>query len=328
MTRQKVLVTGAAGFIGSHLVETLVREGHSVRAFVRYNSSNYKGNLALLAPEVLAHVELYPGDLRDAEAVSHAVAGMDTVYHLGAIIAIPYSYKHPEETVAVNVNGTLNVLQAMRQHGTGCGVIVSTSEVYGSAQYVPIDEKHPLQPQSPYSASKIAAESIAISFHRSFNLPVVVVRPFNTFGPRQSARAVIPTIIAQALTSDVVRLGAIHTYRDYTYAGETARGLICAARHPDSYGHVVNLGTGRTETIGRIAEMVIKMIGRPVHLEANELQRMRPEASEVLRLQADNRLAARLIKWGPSVQLEAGLRLTINWIAEHLDQFEPAKYAV
>ena len=328
MSLPKVLVTGAGGFIGSHLVEQLVRDGYPVRAMIRYTSGNQRGNLAWLPADVLANVELYAGDLRDAEAVSGAMDDIDTVFHLGAIIAIPYSYRHPEETVAVNVTGTLNVLQAMRSHATRCGIIVSTSEVYGSAIYTPIDEKHPLQAQSPYSASKISAESISISYHRSFNTPIVVVRPFNTFGPRQSARAVIPTIISQALTKPNVALGALHPYRDYTYATDTARGLIAASQHDAAIGQVINLGTGETNTIGEIAERIIRLIGRSVTLAANQGERLRPEASEVLKLQSNNRLAAELINWHPQVSLDAGLQQTIDWIAEHLDQFDPSVYAM
>jgi dTDP-glucose 4,6-dehydratase len=328
MTLPKVLVTGAGGFIGSHLVELLVRDGYAVRALIRYTSGNRLGNLDWVPAEVRAQVEPYAGDLRDAEAVSRALEGVDTVFHLGAIIAIPYSYRHPEETVTVNVMGTLNVLQAMRRQGTRRGVIVSTSEVYGSALYVPIDEKHPLQAQSPYSASKISAEAISLSFHRSYNTPVVVVRPFNTFGPRQSARAVIPTIISQALSREVVTLGAIHTYRDYTFATDTGRGLILAAQAEAAVGQVINLGTGETTSIGEIANRIIRLVGRPVTLRANDSERMRPEASEVLRLQSDNRLARHLLGWGPQVSLDAGLETTIDWIRQHLDQFNPAVYSV
>jgi NAD dependent epimerase/dehydratase len=323
-----VLVTGASGFIGSHLVELLVREGYTVRALTRYTSDNRRGNLALLSPGVLEHVEVYPADLRDAEAVSMAATGMDAIFHLGAIISIPYSYQHPEETVAVNVLGTLNVLQAMRQHGTRRGVIVSTSEVYGSAQYVPIDEKHPLQAQSPYSATKISAEALSISFHRTYETPIVVVRPFNTYGPRQSARAVIPTIISQALTRPVVSLGAIHTVRDYTYATDTARGLMLAARCDAALGQVINLGTGHSVTIGDVANKIIALIGRPVTISANEGQRLRPNASEVQRLESDNRLAASLIGWRPEVSLDAGLQMTIDWIRDHLSQFDPNTYTI
>jgi len=326
---KKVLVTGAGGFIGSHLVEVLLRAGYAVRAMTRYTSAaNRLGNLNLLPAELRAKIDLYPADLRDADAVRKAMQGVEVVFHLGAIIAIPYSYQHPEETAAVNLIGTLNVLQAMRQLGTARGVIVSTSEVYGTAQYTPIDEKHPLQPQSPYAATKIGAEALAISFQRSFGTPVTVVRPFNTYGPRQSARAVIPTIISQALTQDVVRLGAVHTYRDYTYAEDTARGLMLAAESEAAIGQVINLGTGETNTIGAIAERIIGLIGRPVHLITGEAERLRPEASEVLRLQSDNRLAASLIGWRPQIGLREGLQQTIDWIAAHLDLFDPAKFHV
>lgn len=331
MALPKVLVTGASGFIGSHLVELLVREGYQVRALTRYTSDNRLGNIALLPPDIQSAVEIYRADLHDADAVNSAVSGVEAVFHLGAIISIPYSYQHPEETVAVNILGTLNVLQAMRQHGTARGVIVSTSEVYGSAQYVPIDEKHPLQPQSPYSATKIGAESLSISFHRTYNTPVVVVRPFNTYGPRQSARAVIPTIISQALTKDVITLGAIHTVRDYTYAADTARGLLLAAYndHSDAaLGQVINLGTGESNSIGDIANKIIALIGRNVTIHANEGQRLRPEASEVLRLESDNRLAASLIGWRPQVSMDDGLQRTIDWMRDHLSQFNPDAYTI
>ncbi len=328
MASIKALVTGASGFIGSHLVELLVREGYSVRAMTRYTSENRRGNLALLPPDILEHVEVYPADLRDAEAVSLAVDGVDVIFHLGAIISIPYSYQHPEETVSVNIQGTLNVLQAMRQHGTARGVIVSTSEVYGSAKYVPIDEKHPLQPQSPYAATKIGAEALSISFQRTYETPVVVIRPFNTYGPRQSTRAVIPTIITQALTKPVVSLGAIHTVRDYTYAADTARGLMLGSRSDAALGQVVNLGTGQSVRIGDVAQKIIDLIGRPVTISANEGQRLRPGASEVQRLESDNRLAASLFGWSPQVSLEDGLGRTIAWMRDHLDQFDPNVYTI
>lgn len=328
----KVLVTGAGGFIGSHLVELLVREGYTVRAMTRYTSSpNRRGSLNLLPPEIVEQVEIYPADLRDGEAVYKAMDGVQSVFHLGAIISIPYSYQHPEETIAVNATGTLNVLQAMRYRNTARGVIVSTSEVYGTAQYVPIDERHPVQPQSPYAASKISAESISISFHRSYGTPVVVVRPFNTFGPRQSARAVIPTIISQALTRPVVTLGAVHTYRDYTYAADTARGLLMAAYNDNgdaALGQIINLGTGETNSIGEIAQRIIDMIGRPTTLSTNDSQRLRPEKSEVLHLQSNNQLAARLLGWRPRYSLDDGLRATIDWIEAHIDQFDPDVYTI
>jgi nucleoside-diphosphate-sugar epimerase len=328
---QKALVTGAGGFIGSHLVDLLVREGHTVRAFTRYTSGDRRGNIALLPAEIRDQVEIYSGDLRDADAVSKASAGMDAVFHLGAMIAIPYSYVHPEETITVNVTGTVNVLSAMMRHNISRGVIVSTSEVYGSAQYTPIDEKHPLQPQSPYAASKISAESISISYQRSFGTPVVVVRPFNTYGERQSARAVIPTIISQALTRNTVKLGAIHTVRDYTHGQDTARGLMLAAFSPNSeaaFGQVINLGTGTSNTIGQIAQKIIVKIGRPVELATNESERMRPTASEVLKLESDYSLAKSLIGYEPRISLDEGLGMTIDWIRAHLDRFDPNTYAI
>lgn len=324
------LVTGAGGFIGSHLVEALIMAGWRVRAMTRYTSGGNLGNLRTVIDQSATpdRIELVSADLRDAEAVAECVRGVDTVFHLGAIIAIPYSYRHPDETVAVNVIGTLNVVQAMRRHGTRRGVIVSTSEVYGSALYTPIDEAHPLQPQSPYSASKISAESVALSFYNSYDTPVVVVRPFNTFGPRQSARAVIPTIIAQALTQDEIVLGAIHPYRDYTYAVDTALGLIAAAGSDAAVGKVINLGTGRTERIGNIAAMIVSLIGGHQTVRSGDEQRMRPPKSEVHRLQSNNDKALELLGWRPTYELEDGLRLTIDWVRAHIDQFDPARYVV
>ena len=327
----RTLVTGAGGFIGSHLVQQLVEAGHRVRAFTRYTSSAGLGALDDLPGPVLEEVEVYPGDLRDPDAVLRAASGVDVVFHLGAIVSIPYSYEHPDETLSVNVNGTMNVLRAMRQLGTERGVVVSTSEVYGTAQFVPIDETHPLQPQSPYAASKIAAESLAVSFHRSFATPVTVVRPFNTYGPRQSARAVIPTIVMQALTRDTITLGAVHTWRDLTFAADTARGLMraaFAARSHEALGRAVNLGSGQAFMIGDLARRVAALVGRDVALVANETRRMRPEASEVLRLQADNALARELFAWEPSTDIDTGLRATVDWIAGHLDRFDTGSYVV
>jgi dTDP-glucose 4,6-dehydratase len=328
-SQTKVLVTGASGFIGSHLVELLVNQGYKVRALTRYTSDDHRGNLNWLPTEVMANVELYRADLRDAEAISDAMRDIDTVFHLGAIISIPYSYQHPEETLGVNVNGTFNVLQAMRLHGTRRGVIVSTSEVYGSARYVPIDEAHPLQAQSPYSATKISAESLATSFHRSFNTPIMVVRPFNTYGPRQSARAIIPAIISQALAKPVVTLGALHPTRDLTYAADTARGLMLAGCATDeALGSVVNLGTGSSISIGDLAKKIITLIGREIEVQGNDDERMRPNASEVLRLESNNQLAAKLIGWRPEISLDDGLRRTIDWIAAHPEVFDPNRYAI
>jgi dTDP-glucose 4,6-dehydratase len=326
MTR--VLVTGSSGFIGSHLVELLVREGYTVRALTRYTSDDHRGNLIWLPPDILATLELYRADLRDAEAVEEAMKGIDTVFHLGAIISIPYSYQHPEETLSVNVNGTFNVLQAMRQLETRRGVIVSTSEVYGTARYVPIDEAHPLQAQSPYSATKISAEALAVSFQKSFGTPIIVVRPFNTYGPRQSARAIIPAIISQALTKPVVTLGALYPTRDLTFALDTARGLMLAGQADDSaLGQVVNLGTGSSISVGDLAHKIVALIGREVTIKGNDDERMRPESSEVLRLESNNQLAKRLIGWQPEILLDDGLQSTIDWIAAHPKSFDPERYA-
>lgn len=322
----RVLVTGAAGFIGSHLVETLVRQGARVRAFVRYNAGHRTGNLELLPPDVRAEVEIIFGDLRDMDAVTQAMRGMEQVYHLGAVITIPYSYQHPREVLDVNVGGTLNVLLAARDLGVPGVAIASTSEVYGTAQVEPIDETHPLHPQSPYAASKAAADALAISFHAAYGLPVRIVRPFNTFGPRQSARAVIPTIISQALTCAEVRLGALHPTRDLTYVSDTVRGFLLAMASPGAVGRPVNLGTGRSITIGDLARLIIQLVGRDVPL-VSEAARLRPETSEVLRLRSDNRLARELIGWEPQVSLEEGLQRTIAWMRDHLHLFDPGRYA-
>ncbi|MCZ2098989.1 MAG: SDR family NAD(P)-dependent oxidoreductase [Anaerolineae bacterium] len=327
MTGQRALVTGAAGFIGSHLVEMLVRQGTHVRAFVRYNSAHRAGNLDLLPEDVRAEVERYDGDLRDADAVREAARGVDEIYHLGAVITIPYSYKHPREVVAVNVDGTLNVLCAARDLGTPKVMVTSTSEVYGTAQQEPIDERHPLNPQSPYAASKVAQDALALSFHAAYGLPVRIVRPFNTYGPRQSARAVIPAIISQALTRDEVRLGALHPTRDLTYVTDTVRGFLLAMEHDEAVGRAINLGTGQSITIGELAERAIRLTGRDVPIVA-DAQRVRPETSEVLRLRSDNRLARALIGWTPQVSLDEGLRLTIEWVRAHLDRFDPDRYAI
>ncbi len=320
-----VLVTGAGGFIGSHLIEELVDAGARVRAFVRYNSRADWGLLALLPPEKLAAVEIVAGDLRDLPAVTGAMRGVDTVLHLGALIAIPYSYVHPAEVVEVNVLGTLNVLLAARETGVDLVVHTSTSEVYGTARTVPIDEEHPLQGQSPYSASKIGADKLAESFYRSFDVPVVTVRPFNTYGPRQSARAVIPTIITQALTRDTVRLGNLDATRDLTYVGDTVAGFLAAGETPDIVGSTFNLGAGSEISIGELAEKIIAQIGRPVRLEIDPA-RLRPKKSEVERLISDNSLAHTRLGWSPQVSLDDGLARTIAWIRDHLDRYRPETY--
>lgn len=322
-----VLVTGAGGFIASHLVERLVAAGAQVRAFVRYNSRRDPGLLRLLPPQTLAGVEVIAGDLRDLPAIEQAVLGVSHVFHLGALIAIPYSYVHPAEVVETNLTGSLNVLLAGRAAGVQRIIHTSSSEVYGTARRVPIDESHPLQGQSPYSASKIGADKLAESFHLSFDLPVVTLRPFNTYGPRQSTRAVIPAIITQALTSDVVRLGNLEASRDLTYISDTIEGFMRAAETPGLEGQTINLGAGREIRIGDLAQKVIELIGRPVRVEV-EAQRLRPQKSEVGRLLSDNRLAARLMGWQPRVDLDEGLRRTIAWVRDHLDEYPAQGYHI
>ena len=320
---KKVLVTGAGGFIPSHLVEYLLGAGAQVRGFVRYNSRGDAGFLKEIV--IRSRLEVLAGDLRDDDAVDLAVKGVDVVFHLGALISIPYSYYHPVEVIETNVNGTLNVLMACRKYNVEKLVHTSTSEVYGTAITVPIAESHPLQGQSPYSASKIGADKLADSFHCAFSLPVVTVRPFNTYGPRQSARAVIPTIISQALTRDVILLGNLETKRDFTYVEDTVRGFIKAAETDGFNGAVLNLGTGVEVTIGELAERIIHLVGRPVIVEQEE-QRLRPEKSEVMRLLSDYSLARTKIGWQPEVSLEAGLSKTIAWVTQHLDLFDPDHY--
>ncbi len=322
---RQVLVTGAGGFIGSHLVETMVGRGASVRAFVRYNSRNDPGLLRLLPPPVLAKVDLIPGDLRDLAAVQAAMSGCDTVFHLGALIAIPYSYEHPAEVVETNVLGTLNVLQAARQAGVRRLVHTSSSEVYGTALRVPIDESHPLQGQSPYSASKIGADKLVESYFCAYDLPVVTLRPFNTYGPRQSARAVIPTILVQALTRDVIRLGNLEASRDFTYVDDTVAGFLHIAETPGLEGQTINLGSGQAISVGELAQRIVALVGRQVEIKADPA-RLRPEKSEVRRLLSDNRRALELMGWRPQVALDEGLGRTLDWIKDHLALYTPDRY--
>lgn len=324
---KKVLVTGAGGFIASHLIERLVQEGGSVRAFVRYNSRGDPGLLNVLPPDVRSQIEIIPGDLRDLPAVQAALAGVSHVFHLGALIAIPYSYVHPAEVVETNVMGTLNVLLAARQSAVERLVHTSTSEVYGTALKVPIDETHPLQGQSPYSASKIGADKLVESFYRSFDLPVVTLRPFNTYGPRQSARAVIPTIIAQALSGDVIRLGNLEARRDLTYVTDTVDGFLRVALAPAVEGETFNLGFGQEVSIAELAEAVFAILGRSARIEVDG-ERLRPDKSEVQRLLSNNQLARQRLGWQPLVGLRQGLELTIDWIRRHLHDYRPDHYQI
>ena len=322
-----VLVTGAGGFIGSHLTERLVADGAQVRAFVRYTARSDIGYLRLAPPDVRAQIEFIFGDLRDEHAVAEAMRGVDVVFHLGALIAIPYSYVHPREVVETNVIGTLNVLMAAKQYKTSRILHTSTSEVYGTALRVPIDEDHPLQGQSPYSASKIGADKLAESFARSFGVPAVTIRPFNTYGPRQSARAVIPTIISQALTRDEIYLGDLTPTRDFTYVTDTADGFVRAATADAVIGETINLGNDREISIGELARLIIQLLDRPIELKTDRT-RIRPAASEVRQLHADNRKAKAKLGWSPRTPFEDGLRKTIDWIRAHPEYFAPDRYTV
>jgi len=322
-TGKRVLVTGAGGFIGSHLVELLVGRSARVRTFVRYNSRGSFGWLANLDSEVFGAVEVVQGDLRDADTVMRAVRGCDVVFHLGAMISIPYSYANPSEAVAVNVNGTLNVLNACRLLGAEKIVHTSTSETYGTARYVPIDEKHELHGQSPYSASKIGADMLAESFCRSFDLPVAIIRPFNTYGPRQSARALIPTVMIQLLTRSELSLGSLTPTRDFTYVTDTALGMLRAAEVAETSGKVINLGSGSEINVADLVALIGRVTGRTAEIR-QQMERIRPEKSEVNRLLSDNRLARNVMGWQPTVSLEQGLLQTFEWLRAHLADYQRA----
>ncbi len=324
---KKICVTGAGGFIASHLVEALLAVGAQVRAFVRYNSRGDPGLLKMIPRQALEQVELIAGDLRDLTAVQSAVQGCSHVFHLGALIAIPYSYRHPVEVVETNILGTMNVLLAAGEMKVDRLVHTSTSEVYGTARQVPINENHPLQGQSPYSASKIGADKLAESFYRSFDMPVVTVRPFNTYGPRQSARAVIPTIITQALTQGVVWLGNLEARRDLTHVRDTVAGFLKVGEVAGIEGETFNLGTGIEVSIAELAETIVSLVGKRVEIKLDE-SRLRPEKSEVQRLLSDNSLARQRLGWSPEIDLESGLRDTIAWIKQHLDLYSPDKYQI
>jgi NAD dependent epimerase/dehydratase len=324
---KQVLVTGAGGFIGSHLVEKLVSSGAKVRAFVRYNSRADPGLLKLLPEDTLNEIELIAGDLRDLPAMKDASKNVEVIFHLGALIAIPYSYVHPAEVIESNVLGTMNVLLAGRENNVRRIVHTSTSEVYGSAMRVPIDETHPLQGQSPYSASKIGADKIAESFFCAYDQPVVTIRPFNTYGPRQSARAVIPSIIVQTLKRNQIHLGNLEAIRDFTYVSDTVEGFLCCAQVAGIEGKTINLGVGSEIKIGDLAREIISIIGKKVDIEVEE-ERLRPVKSEVNRLLSDNRLARELLGWQPHVSLTEGLSKTIKWISENIQYYNPSQYQI
>ena len=323
---EKLLVTGADGFIGSHLTEELVKKGYEVKAFAYYNSFNTWGWLDTLPKRIMDQVEVFCGDIRDANGVREAMRGCGSVFHLAALIAIPFSYHSPDTYVATNVKGTLNILQAAREFGVNRVLVTSTSEVYGTAKYVPMDENHPFQGQSPYSATKIGADRLAESFYRSFGLPVTIVRPFNTYGPRQSARAVIPTIITQLLAGKKeIRLGALSPTRDFNYVKDTANGFYEIYRSEKTVGQEINIATQREISIGELAEELIRQINPQAAIVCDE-QRLRPEKSEVNRLLGCNEKIMRLTDWRPQYSFEQGIAETITFLRENLDRYKTEIY--
>jgi NAD dependent epimerase/dehydratase len=320
LSRSKVLITGAGGFIGSHLCELCLAEGAEVRAFVHYNSRSDWGMLEDLDPRSLKKIEVVAGDLRDSAAIRRAVRDCNYVFHLGALIGIPYSYVNPADVIQTNVLGTLNVLQASLEYGIDRLIQTSTSEVYGTAQYVPMDENHPLNPQSPYAASKVGSDKLAESFYRTYGLPVVILRPFNTYGPRQSPRAVIPTIIIQALKSRIVRLGNIETRRDLTFVKDTARGFLAASIAPKVEGETIQLGSQREYSVVELVGLVGAILNKKLKV-ISEVGRRRPKASEVTRLFASNQNAKLRLLWQPRISLADGLERTVCWFQNHSQYF-------
>lgn len=325
---KKVLVTGADGFIGSHLTESLLEKGYEVKAFAYYNSFNTWGWLDTLAKEKLDQIEVFTGDIRDPNGVRTALKGVDAVFHLAALIAIPFSYHSPDSYVDTNIKGTLNVLQAARDLDLQRVLVTSTSEVYGTAQYVPIDEHHPFQGQSPYSATKIGADRLAESFYRSFELPVSIVRPFNTYGPRQSARAVIPTIITQLLAGkEEIKLGSLTPTRDFNYVKDTAAGFIAIAESDQTIGEEINIATQQEISIGDLANEIISQINPKAKIICEE-QRLRPEKSEVNRLLGSNEKIKALTEWKQQYTFAQGIRETITWLREHMDHYKTDIYNI
>ncbi|MDT8302792.1 MAG: GDP-mannose 4,6-dehydratase [Sedimentisphaerales bacterium] len=325
--RKKVLITGAGGFIGSHLTERLFELGAKIRAFVRYTSRSDEGFIKYFSEDLRKNMDIVYGDIRELETIVKAIDGVDIIFNLAALVGIPYSYIHPQEVIEANTIGTLNILMAARDAGIEKLVQTSTSEVYGTARYVPIKEEHPKQPQSPYSASKIAADAIALSFYHSFDLPVAVIRPFNTYGPRQSDRAVIPSIISQALTKDRLTLGNTTPTRDFTFVTDTAEGFIKVAESEKSVGMEINIGSGQEISIEDLIKKIISLVGRDIVVERDK-ERIRPSHSEVERLCADNTKARSVLGWLPKVSLTQGLEKTINFIKNNPGFYDPDKYRV
>ena len=324
----KILITGADGFIGSHLTEALVRKGYDVRAFVFYNSFNSWGWLDQCDSDVKGQFELIAGDIRDSHAVRNTMEGCTVVLHLAAMISIPYSYHSPDTYVDTNIKGTLNVLQAAQDLGVSKVIHTSTSEVYGTAKFVPITEDHPLVAQSPYSASKIGADKMVEAYHYSYGLPVTTIRPFNTFGPRQLSRAVVPSIISQALTQDKIHLGNLSPTRDFNYVSDTVEGFIKIAECKSAIGKAFNIGSGREIAIGDIAHMICGLLGYPDMRITHDPQRVRPEGGEVERLCCQSNLAKKTLGWSPKYTLEQGLEQTITWIKSNLDQYRLGTYEI
>lgn len=325
---KKVLVTGADGFIGSHLVEELIERGYSVKAFVYYNSNNSWGWLEELPKDKLREIEIFAGDIRDPNGVREVTCGVEQIFHLAALIAIPFSYHSPDSYVDTNIKGTLNILQAARNMDIDRVLLTSTSEVYGTAQYVPIDEKHPFQGQSPYSATKIGADRLAESFYRSFNIPISIVRPFNTYGPRQSARAVIPTIITQLLSGKkVIKLGALSPTRDFNYVKDTVNGFIAIAESSKTIGEEINIATQQEISIGELAQEIIAQINPSAQIICAE-ERLRPEKSEVNRLLGCNKKIKELTDWEQQFSLKDGISETVKWIGENLEKYKTDIYNV
>lgn len=325
---KKILVTGSDGFIGSHLTEELVKQGFEVKAFVYYNSFNTWGWLDTLASDVMKHVEVFTGDIRDPHGIKEAMKGCDAIFHLAALIAIPFSYHSPDAYVDTNIKGTLNILQAARELETERILVTSTSEVYGTAQYVPIDENHPYQGQSPYSATKIGADRLAESFYRSFQMPITIVRPFNTYGPRQSARAVIPTIIMQLLAGkEEIQLGSLTPTRDFNYVKDTAQGFISIYQSERTIGKEINIATQKEISIGQLAQELIQQINPNAKIICDR-QRLRPEKSEVNRLLGSNKKIKALTDWEPKYSLREGLIETIDFIKSNLDKYKTDIYNI